>query len=220
MPERTKLETLKVTAWGRAIEHTRFRNKLLAGLVLLACILITLPRFFQFIEARNGVVLNDLLLQWMGPADLSIPLFIIIWSTTALFIIRSLFQPVLFLNAVYCLSFLCLVRMLTIYLVPLDPPATIIAIKDPLTSLTYGGKDVFMTKDLFFSGHTSNMLMLALCFERKTDRWIGMVAALLVGVFVLVQHAHYTIDVVAAFFITMVVVKFGKKISGQSGPDV
>ncbi len=215
MQDRTKLETIKVSAWGRALENARFRNKLLAGVVLLACILFTLPRFFQFIEARNGVVLDDFLLQFIGPADLSIPLFIIIWSTTALFILRSLFQPLMFLNAVYCLSFLCLVRMLTIYLVPLDPPATLIAIRDPLTSLTYGGKDVFMTKDLFFSGHTSNMLMLGLCFERKTDRWLGIAAAVVVGMLVLVQHAHYTIDVLAAFFITVAVVKFGKKISAQ-----
>jgi len=101
--------------------------------------------------------------------------------------------------------------MLSIYLTPLDPPATLIAIKDPLTSITYGGKDVFMTKDLFFSGHTSNMLMLALCFEKRNDRLIGFLAAVSVGVLVLFQHAHYTIDVVAAFLITGFVVLFGKK---------
>ncbi len=213
MQEPTKVQQIGISAWARALENTRFRNKLLAGVVLLACILVMLPRFFQFIENRNGVVLNDWLLQWIGPADLSVPLFIIIWSTTALFIIRSLYQPVLFLNAVYSLSFLCLVRMLTIYLVPLDPPATLIAIRDPLTSLTYGGKDVFMTKDLFFSGHTSNMLMLALCFEKKTDRWLGLGAAVAVGLLVLLQHAHYSIDVLAAFLITLPVVKMGKKMS-------
>lgn len=174
-------------------------------------LLLLLPYFFAYIEKRKGVVLDDIVLKYIGPVDLSVPIFIVIWSTALLFIIRSFFQPAIFLNAVYSLSFLLLARMFSIYLTPLDPPATIIAIKDPLTSLTYGGKDVFMTRDLFFSGHTSNMLMLALCFEKRTDRLMGFVAAILVGSFVLLQHAHYTIDVLAAFIITGFVVLFGKK---------
>ncbi len=103
--------------------------------------------------------------------------------------------------------------MITIYLVPLDPPTTIIAIRDPLTSLTYGGKNIFITKDLFFSGHTSNMLVLALCFEKKTDKLLGLLAAVSVGTLVLFQHAHYSIDVIAAFIITFIVVRFGKKLA-------
>ncbi|MES2849472.1 MAG: phosphatase PAP2-related protein [Bacteroidota bacterium] len=83
--------------------------------------------------------------------------------------------------------------------------------KDPLTSITYGGKDVFMTKDLFFSGHTSNMLMLAMCLEKKSDKWWGYIAAVSVGILVLLQHAHYTIDVLAAFIITGFVVMVGKR---------
>jgi PAP2 superfamily C-terminal len=209
--EQTNYAGLKTTNWGAALENTRFRNKLIAGVIMLTCILLLFPYFFAFIEKRNGVILDDILLRYIGPVDLSIPIFIIIWSTTLLFIIRSFYYPVIFINAVYCLSFLSLMRMLSIYLTPLDPPATLIAIKDPLTSITYGGKDVFMTKDLFFSGHTSNMLMLALCFEKRTDRLIGFLAAVSVGVLVLFQHAHYTIDVVAAFLITGFVVLFGKK---------
>jgi len=209
--EQTNYAGLKTTNWGAALENTRFRNKLIAGVIMLTCILLLFPYFFAYIEKRNGVILDDILLRYIGPVDLSIPIFIIIWSTTLLFIIRSFYFPVIFINAVYCLSFLSLMRMLSIYLTPLDPPATLIAIKDPLTSITYGGKDVFMTKDLFFSGHTSNMLMLALCFEKRNDRLIGFLAAVSVGVLVLFQHAHYTIDVVAAFLITGFVVLFGKK---------
>ena len=211
MREQTNYAGLKTTNWGAALENTRFRNKLIAGVIMLTCILLLFPYFFAYIEKRNGVILDDILLRYIGPVDLSIPIFIIIWSTTLLFIIRSFYFPVIFINAVYCLSFLSLMRMLSIYLTPLDPPATLIAIKDPLTSITYGGKDVFMTKDLFFSGHTSNMLMLALCFEKRNDRLIGFLAAVSVGVLVLFQHAHYTIDVVAAFLITGFVVLFGKK---------
>lgn len=211
MQEQTNYAGIKTTNWGRALENTRFRNKLLVGVVMLVFILMLFPYFFAFIEARNGVVLDDVLLRYIGPVDVSVPIFIIIWSTTLLFIIRSFYEPSVFIKVIYCLCLLSLVRMLSIYLTPLDPPASIIAIKDPLTSITYGGKDIFITKDLFFSGHTSNMLMMAMCFEKKTDKWVAYIAAVSVGILVLFQHAHYTIDVLAAFIITGFVVMVGKK---------
>lgn len=70
-----------------------------------------------------------------------------------------------------------------------------------------------MTKDLFFSGHTSNMLLLALCFERKNDKLLGFAATTLVAVMVLFQHVHYTIDVLGAIVFTCMLVPFGKKIA-------
>jgi PAP2 superfamily C-terminal len=209
--EQTNYAGIKTTNWGRAMENTRFRNKLIVGMLLFAFILMALPSFFAMIENRDGVVLNDWLLNIIGPRDFSVPIFIIIWSTTLLFFIRSYSNPAIFLQAICCVVFLTIIRMTTIYLTPLDPPTTIIAIKDPLTSLTYGGKDIFITKDLFFSGHTSNMLILALCFEKKTDKLIGWIATVSVGTLVLFQHAHYSIDVIAAIIITFFVVKLGKK---------
>jgi membrane-associated phospholipid phosphatase len=211
--EQTNYSSIKVSNWGRALDNTRFRNKLIAGVLVFACILAILPNFFAMIENRNGLIINDWLLNVIGPRDFSIPIFIIIWSTTLLFFFRSAYQPTIFLQAIYAVIFLTLLRMLTIYLVALDPPATIIAIKDPLTSLTYGGKDIFITKDLFFSGHTSNMLILALCFEKKTDKMLGYFAAVSVGILVLFQHAHYSIDVIAAFIITFIVVRFAKRMA-------
>ena len=211
MQQTTNKAANKATNWGRALANASFRGRLIIGVAMLAGILMFFPHFFAFIEARKGVVLNDVLLRHIGPVDMSIPIFIVMWSTTLLFICRCFTNPRIFINALYCLCFLSLARMLSIYLTPLDPPATIIAIKDPLTSLTYGGRNVFITKDLFFSGHTSNMLMLALCFEKQTDRWVGYAAAILVGAMVLFQHAHYTIDVGAAFIFTGFIVILGKR---------
>lgn len=199
------------------MENTRFRNKLVAGMLVFAFILMALPSFFAMIESRDGVVLNDWFLDLIGPRDFSVPIFIIIWSTTLLFFVRSYKRPEIFLQAIYCVILLTLLRMTTIYLTPLNPPLTIITIKDPLTSLTYGGKDIFITKDLFFSGHTSNMLILALCFEKRTDKILGWFSTITVGLLVLFQHAHYSIDVIAAIVITFFVVKLGKKMAAVKG---
>jgi len=57
--------------------------------------------------------------------------------------------------------------------------------------------------DLFFSGHTGLPYLLALTFWHDWRlRSVFLSAAVLFGAVVLLVHAHYTIDVLAAFFIT------------------
>jgi hypothetical protein len=80
--------------------------------------------------------------------------------------------------------------------VPLNPPNGIIIISDPLTNLFYGQHIV--TKDLFFSGHTSIIVLATLCLENKKDKFIGIIATIIVASLLLVQHIHYTLDVIAA----------------------
>jgi len=62
---------------------------------------------------------------------------------------------------------------------------------------------VFTGNDLFFSGHTGLPFLLSLIFwEYKTPRTIFLGFSVLFGVVVLLGHIHYSIDVLAAFFIT------------------
>jgi len=57
--------------------------------------------------------------------------------------------------------------------------------------------------DLFFSGHTGMPFLMALLFRKnKWMRYVFILAAISFGVIVLLWHLHYSIDVLAAFFIT------------------
>ncbi len=57
--------------------------------------------------------------------------------------------------------------------------------------------------DLFFSGHTGMPFLLALiCWDIKPLRYIFLAISLIFGTVVLLGHLHYSIDVLAAFFIT------------------
>ncbi|MDO8183799.1 MAG: phosphatase PAP2-related protein [bacterium] len=57
--------------------------------------------------------------------------------------------------------------------------------------------------DLFFSGHTGLPFLMALLFWNKIYwRYIFLTLSLIFGVVVLLAHLHYSIDVLAAFFIT------------------
>jgi membrane-associated phospholipid phosphatase len=142
--------------------------------------------------------------------DFSVLIFIIIWSSFLLVIIRSIQQPVFFLALLASMVLLTIVRIATIYLVVLDPPEGLIKLQDPLTSLTYGGRGIFITKDLFFSGHTSNLFMFYLCLQKKRDKIFVLLGTITVGILVLVQHVHYSMDVIGAFIITFILVKVVK----------
>ena len=196
------------SSWSEAWTSSLFRRKIIGALIsFFALTLFFMPHFFAVIEMRQGVVLNDWLLQRIPARDSSITIFIFLWSAILLIIFRSIQQPAIFLRAMYLFIILTIVRLISISLVPLDPPPGLIHIKDPLTSLSYGGGQVFMTKDLFFSGHTANLFLFYLCLQRKRDKQFALLATITVGILVLVQHVHYTIDVIVAFIFTYLLVR-------------
>ena len=104
-------------------------------------------------------------------------------------------------------------RFTTIQLFPLNPPDGLIPLKDPLTNFFYGGTDRFIRKDLFYSGHTSSQFLIFLTLTKKWDKRAALLSSLLIGTFVLVQHIHYTIDVLAAYIITYLIFRIAKKIT-------
>jgi hypothetical protein len=65
------------------------------------------------------------------------------------------------------------------------------------------GMRVHLTKDLFFSGHTSTTLLLLLyVWPWPKVRWTMLALHVLVVASVFLGHLHYTIDVIGAYAIT------------------
>lgn len=197
--------------WLFAIRDGSFKRKLTIGFVFLVIVVAFLPFFFQFIEERPGYFLNDAIVNGLPATNVSVPVFVIIWSLVALFFIRSWKNPQLLLHYLYAFLFLTLFRIITISLVPLNAPPGLVTLEDPLSNYFYGTRD-FITKDLFFSGHTATLCLFAFCFNRKWDKLIAATGATVVGVLVLVQHVHYTIDVLAAPFFSFLCFLMGRLI--------
>ncbi|MES2003431.1 MAG: phosphatase PAP2-related protein [Bacteroidota bacterium] len=200
-------------AWRKAWGNRDFRLKTIIGTILLLVVILSLPYFFAIIERRQGVQFNDWLLGFIPPVDVSLLTFILIWSMTLFLWVRAIQNPAIFLVALCSLVILCYSRIVTISLIPLNPPAGLIPLKDPISSLFYGGPEVFITKDLFYSGHTATQFLIFLCLHKKTDKLIALFSTITVAALVLVQHVHYTIDVLAAFVITYFVYLLGKKVA-------
>jgi len=79
---------------------------------------------------------------------------------------------------------------------PLEAPPGMIPLDDPLVRLLGPGK--LLTKDLFFSGHTATLFLLGCAVPGRRSRILFFVCTAIVGISVLWQHVHYTIDVLAA----------------------
>ena len=200
-------------SWSEAWQLQSFRNKTFVALALVAIILFLLPSFFAFIEKREGMVLQDFVLERLPATDVSIPTFFIIWSVVLLVFYRIYQNPSIFLVVAYGFILMCIARVLTISLLPLNPPPGLITLKDPIANIAYGGKGIFITKDLFYSGHTGNMFLFFLCLQAKWDKIIALAASFMVGILVLIQHIHYSVDVIAAFIFTYFLYLGAKKVA-------
>lgn len=65
------------------------------------------------------------------------------------------------------------------------------------------GAQIYLTKDLFFSGHTATTLLLLLYVWRyPLLRWWMLAGHVLVVGSVFLSHLHYTIDVIGAYAVT------------------
>jgi hypothetical protein len=185
--------------WQDAYDTRASKAKLLGAVVVIVIIINLLPSFFKHIERRtDGVVLHDWILAHLPSYDLSVPIFILIWSMGLLMMWRGLYNPRVCISYIWTLNLVCIARFATIYFVKLNPPIGLVPLIDPSTSAFYG--HTFITKDLFFSGHTSTMVLVYLHLQKRSDKLIALICAVALVFMLLIQHIHYTIDVVAAPF--------------------
>lgn len=195
-------------SWKETISNTSDRVKLIIGSVLILIILSLMPQFFNKIEKRNGVVLHDWILAAVPPHNVSIAIFIVIWGMGLLILYRALYKPRIYITYVWALIVVCLVRMATISFVALNPPIGLIPLADPLTGIFYG--EASITKDLFFSGHIATLTLIFLCLDKKSDKWIALTSIILVACLLVVQHIHYSIDILASPIITYTCFRLAK----------
>jgi hypothetical protein len=168
-------------------------------LVALAFVASTLPSFFRFIEARPGNVPPDPLIAHLAPMDLSVPVFVVLYGAILWAVLSIAGKPSVLLRALQAYLVLLLLRMISMFTFTLEPPADLIDLVDPVTQLFYPDDRPFR-KDLFFFGHTATLALLAFAVPGPRIRAVLWIATFLVGAAVILQHVHWTVDVLAAPF--------------------
>ncbi len=87
------------------------------------------------------------------------------------------------------------------------PPLTaLLDLLSPIDVFAHGAARTYLTKDLFFSGHTATTFLLVLyLWNIPKLRWAALAAHLVVVSTVLLGHLHYGIDIAGAYAVTFAV---------------
>ncbi|WP_201985053.1 phosphatase PAP2-related protein [Hymenobacter rubidus] len=190
----------RALTWAAARDEPGFGMRLALVLGLLLGLLPVVPGFYHFIQARPGRLLADPLLALLPVHDVSVPTFALIYGGIAATLVYLLPRPRLLLRALWAYYFLQVLRMGTLWLLPLEPPTALVLLHDPVMDRIFEVTTQPIVRDLFFSGHTATMMLLMLAGRGRT--WRGALGLMMVavGVLVLVQRVHYSYDVLAAPF--------------------
>lgn len=186
-------------AWKAALSERRFVVAFVLTVLFTGGALLCMPPFVNFVEARPGVVLPDPFLALFDPIDLTWPTFALIYMGLGVGFVLFSRRPRLFVTGLQAYGLLTLFRILMMWLVPLEPPARILLLRDPFVEMLVG-TDSILTKDLFFSGHTSLPFLMFLVARDRRYRRAFLLLTIATGSCVILQHVHYTIDVVVAPF--------------------
>jgi len=185
--------------WKSFFNNKRNRTEFILTVVLLAILMIAFSQFLQFIEQREGISLPDPLLKAFNPINLTWLTFTLIYLSIIFFLFSLRKDPYKIMIALQAYGLMVIFRTIAMYLVPLEAPKTILLLNDPFVQLF--GKGEILTKDLFFSGHTATLFLLFLLTKNKILKIIFLVSTVTVGIAVLLQHVHYSIDVFVAPFV-------------------
>jgi PAP2 superfamily C-terminal len=192
--------------WRQAFQNRAFKIQFISVILLLLMFLAFVPMYFKnVVEPRPGVLLNDFLLNLLPPTDHSTLIFILIYSTIVVSLISFAQKPSQLLLALTAYCAMNYLRLVSLWAFPLEPPVGIIPLHDPIIEhLAYGG--IPLLKDLFFSGHVATLSILAMVEENRKRKIAKWIIAGVVGLLLMHQRVHYTVDVVVGIAVSVVVV--------------
>jgi membrane-associated phospholipid phosphatase len=185
--------------WKSEFRKNSFKVELAVTIILLIITLHLLSRFLLFVEGREGVIMQDPILPLFTAVDLTWFAFALIYLSIFTAIIVFIPVPRQIMLTIQSYIIMVGIRITAMYLTPLDPPPGMIPLNDPVVEIFGTGQ--LLTRDLFFSGHTATLFLFYLVSDKKILRYFFLICSLLVGISVILQKVHYTIDVfVAPFF--------------------
>jgi len=198
-------------SWKAAFENRTFTLKFVAAIAVFLIFPIKADNFFQWIQLREGVQWNDPLLNLLPALNVSYPIFGIIYLSVIYLLYRLLHEPKRFLWFAWAFNLETAFRFATIYLVALEPPIGLVDLHDPLAEILIYGDKLAITKDLFFSGHTATMVFVCYFLPNVIERSIAIGLSLILVTLLLIQHVHYSLDIVAAPLFTFAAIWIVKK---------
>ena len=200
------------TNWNAAWQDSRFRWQLIIAIAVFAIFPWKADDYFQWIQGRDGHVMQDIILENIPAYNVSIPIFGIIYLSVIFLICRIIRRPKHFLWFAWAFNLETILRFICIYIVALNPPLGIVELHDPIAELFIYGENIAITKDLFFSGHTATMVFVCYFLPSKFEQKIAIGLTCILVALLLLQHVHYSLDILAAPIATLIVIKMTQKL--------
>lgn len=186
--------------WVEEWRDRAFRLQAAFSAPALVLALAELARFVRWVERRPGATLRDPLLALIEPRDVTWLTFSVLYAAIFTGLALLVRRPRDLVAAMQAYAVLVVFRIAVMWATPLDPPPGMIALRDPFVQAI--GTGHVLTRDLFFSGHTSTMFLFFLAVRGRLAKGLFLACTALVAACVLWQHVHYTVDVMAAPFFT------------------
>lgn len=171
-------------------------KSMLLALIFLG---VSASLFIVFIDSHEpatrgkGIQFDDPVHSILPAFDVSLPIFTITYGSLLLYVFFTHRQQFFLSRIMIAYGLIALMRIITISLLPLREPEDLVYLEDPfLNNLIYPEEVV---TDLFFSGHTALIFLIYLLSGRKL---IFLVLTIVMGLLVMIQRVHYSIDVLAA----------------------
>jgi membrane-associated phospholipid phosphatase len=184
-------------SWKLAFKNNQFTAKFILSFVLLFGLMYFLAWFLNYVEQRQGHVFYDPVLNFFRPRDVSDIIFYTTYGATLVAVAYAFGSPYRTIHLCQMYTLLTVFRVITLFIIPLDPPTAIIPLKDAILQSTVYN-DAGNVKDLFFSGHTGSLFLFFFFTKHPFLKWLFFVCSLVVAVAVVIQHIHYSYDVLAA----------------------
>lgn len=200
-------------SWTEACKDSTFKMSFTFALLVFSTFPWKAAEYFKWIQHREGIILDDFLLDIIPSKNVSYPIFLIIYCTVIYLLIRLIPNPKKILWFAWAFNLETGFRFLTIYLVALNPPTNIIDLHDPLAEIFIYGENLAITKDLFFSGHTATMVFACYFLPHKNERVVAIFLSLMLAMLLLIQHVHYSIDIIMAPLFTLMAIGITKKLT-------
>lgn len=198
--------------WKNYLTNVKFRIYFIAALLYFSIFPWKADDFFQWIQKREGAVFTDWVLNVLPSQNHSYWIFGIIYCSVIYLIFQLLKDPARFTWFAWAFNIETTFRFICIYLIPLNPPANLVELHDPLAEIFIYGENLAITKDLFFSGHTATMLFVCYFLVKPFEKVVAYLLTAILIALLLLQHIHYSIDILGAFFFTLLSIQIAKKL--------
>lgn len=190
--------------WRKFLSNKKNYLELIFGILFFVFVSFLFKKYLIEYEKIQGIQLNDILLNYFQPADVSLFIFVILYTVIFYNYIFLFAYPRMLVCFFIFYTSCLLVRFILLSYIHLEPPMFYQEFSDPiLSSSTYSGFHI--TKDLFFSGHMVTAFSSYFTMPNLIIKRIFLILSIVLAVLLVIQHVHYSIDILGAYIAVFLV---------------